>query len=395
MRTFIGLLAVGALLASGPAAAFEDGVLRVWINGDKGYDGLQEVGDLFEEELGIPVIVEHPDDATNKFQQSASAGEGPDIFFWPHDRLGEWAAAGLLSPIEPSPEVTADVIDMAWEAFTFNEQLWGYPISVEAISLIYNRALVPEPPTTFEEVIALDAQLQETRGVRAILWDYNNTYFTWPLLAANGGFVFSREANGDYDTSVTGVNAPGAKTGAELLQQMIADGIMTEGATYSVMEAGVANGEIAMMINGPWAWQNLKANGIDFGVAPIPAVAGEPGRPFVGVLGGMINAASPNKDLAVEFLENYVLAPDGLRAIDADVPLGAPASKTFFDELKRDPNIVATLASAAEGEPMPNIPEMGRFWSSMGPALQNITSGRQTPGEALDAAAERILQGGS
>ena len=64
MKRFFGLIAVSALLAATPAGAFEDGVLRVWINGDKGYDGLQEVGNLFEEELGIPVIVEHPDDAT-------------------------------------------------------------------------------------------------------------------------------------------------------------------------------------------------------------------------------------------------------------------------------------------------------------------------------------------
>ncbi len=393
MKTLIGLIAVSALLATGPAAAFEDGVLRVWINGDKGYDGLQEVGNLFEEELGIPVIVEHPDDATNKFQQSASAGEGPDIFFWPHDRLGEWAGAGLLSPIEPSPEVTADVIDLAWDAFTFNGQLWGYPISVEAISLIYNKDLVPEPPATFEEVIALDAELQE-KGARAILWDYTNTYFTWPILAANGGFVFEKTADG-FNTDVTGVNSTGAKTGGALIRQMIADGVMAEAATYSVMEAGVSSGEIAMMINGPWAWQNLRDNGINFGVAPIPAVAGQPSRPFVGVLGGMINAASPNKDLAVEFLENYVLTLDGLRAIDADVPLGAPASAAFFEELKGDSNIAGTLASAEAGEPMPNIPEMGRFWSAMEVALENLTSGRQSPEDALDAAADRILRGGS
>ena len=393
MRKTIAALVSTTLLSATPAAAFEDGVLRVWINGDKGYDGLQQIGDRFEAELGVPVIVEHPDDATNKFQQSASAGEGPDIFFWPHDRLGEWAGAGLLSPVEPGPEVTADVIDLGWDAFTFNGQLWGYPISVEAVSLIYNKDLVPDPPASFEEVIALDAALRE-EGARAILWDYTNTYFTWPILAANGGYVFEKTATG-FDVDATGVNSEGAKIGADLLRRMIADGVMPEGATYSVMEAGMASGEIAMMINGPWAWQNLRDNGIDFGVAPIPSVAGRPARPFVGVLGGMINAASPNKDLAVEFLENYVLTLEGLRTIDADVPLGAPASKAFFEALRGDANIAGTLASAEAGEPMPNIPEMGRFWSAMEVALENLTSGRQSPDEALDAAAERILRGGS
>jgi maltose/maltodextrin transport system substrate-binding protein len=48
------------------------------------------------------------------------------------------------------------------------------------------------------------------------------------------------------------------------------------------------------------------------------------------------------------------------------------------------------MASAQDGAPMPNNPEMGRFWSSMASALQNMTEGRQTPKEALDAAAKRI-----
>ena len=41
---------------------------------------------------------------------------------------------------------------------------------------------------------------------------------------------------------------------------------------------------------------------------------------------------------------------------------------------------------------MPNVPEMGAFWSAMGPALTNITSGRQTVDAALDDAAKRIAK---
>jgi maltose/maltodextrin transport system substrate-binding protein len=35
---------------------------------------------------------------------------------------------------------------------------------------------------------------------------------------------------------------------------------------------------------------------------------------------------------------------------------------------------------------------MGRFWAAMVSALNNMTEGRQTPKEALDAAAKRILK---
>ena len=61
-------------------AAIEEGKLVVWINGDKGYKGLAEVGKKFTAETGIPVEVAHPDSATDKFQQAAATGNGPDIF---------------------------------------------------------------------------------------------------------------------------------------------------------------------------------------------------------------------------------------------------------------------------------------------------------------------------
>jgi maltose/maltodextrin transport system substrate-binding protein len=34
---------------------------------------------------------------------------------------------------------------------------------------------------------------------------------------------------------------------------------------------------------------------------------------------------------------------------------------------------------------------MGKFWSSMASALENLTGGRQTPKEALDNAAARMV----
>ena len=380
-------LALGA--AFGPAQAAEPGKLLIWINGDKGYNGLQKIGDEFAKKTGVQVTVEHPEDAPGKFQQAAAAGKGPDIWIWPHDRIGEWIAGGLLQTVSPSKKVQADIDPLAWKAFTVGGKTWGYPISIEAVALVYNKALVKVPPKSFEEVMALDKKLS-AQGKKAILWDYGNTYFTWPLLAANGGYAFKLKADGTYDAEDTGVNNAGALKGAELLRKLIAEKYMPTGSGYSEMEAGMSKGTVAMMINGPWSWDNLRKSNIDFGVAKIPTVAGKKAAPFVGVLGAMLNKSTPNRDVAVEFIENYMLSVKGLKTINDDVPLGTPASKALFAELKSNPNIQATMASAQDGSPMPNNPEMGRFWSSMASALGNVADGRQTPKEALDSAATRI-----
>jgi maltose/maltodextrin transport system substrate-binding protein len=371
------------------AHASEQGKLSLWINADKGYAGIQKVGDEFTKKSGVPVIVEHPEDAPGKFQQAAAAGKGPDIWCWPHDRAGEWIAAGLIDPVKPSKKFQDEIDPTAWKAFTMGGKIWAYPISIEAIALIYNKDLVPKPPKTMEEIPALDKKLK-ARGKSAILWEYQNTYFTWPLLAANGGYPYKQRPDGSYDPTDTGVNNAGALKGAELLAKFVKEGIVPEDTSGSDTEAGVNNGSVAMMINGPWAWDNLKKSKINFGVAPIPSVAGKPAAPFIGVLGCMINHSSLNKELAVEFLEKNLLTIPGLEAMNAATPLGVPANKALYNKLKNDPNIKATMESAAAGHPMPNNPEMGRFWSSMAPALGNLANGRQTPKEALDNAAKRM-----
>ena len=383
-------LALSAALLAPAAQAQSNLKLLVWINGDKGYNGLQRVGDAFERQTGVRVEVQHPEGAPEKFQQAAGAGKGPDIFCWPHDRVGEWAKAGLIVPVRPNKAIRDEIEPSAWDAFRYRGKVWGYPIAIEANGLIYNKDLVPTPPATFDDVRVLDAELSR-QGKKAILWDFNKSFFTWPMLAGAGGYVFGKDQAGDFDPQQVGVNTPGAVKAGDTLKALIDDKVMPKGARYAEMEAGFARGTVAMMVSGPWAWDNAKKAKINFGVAPIPAVLpGQPSQPFVGVLGCMVSAPSKLKDVAREFLEHHLLRPEQLKVVNADVPLGVPANKAFYAELSSDPNIRATMENARLGRPVPNIPEVGRFWTAMDAALEAITNGLQSPQQALDGAAARM-----
>ena len=150
------------------------------------------------------------------------------------------------------------------------------------------------------------------------------------------------------------------------------------------MEQKMISGELATMVNGPWAWADLRKGGIDFELAPVPGVGGNPGKPFVGVLTALINRSTPNADLAKLFLEKYVCSVDGLKSIDDDTPIGVPALKALVDQMSAEnPLIKGTYENALNGVVMPNIPQMGRFWSSMKAAFEIATSGRATPEAAL------------
>jgi maltose/maltodextrin transport system substrate-binding protein len=376
-----------------PAAG--PGPLVVWFT-VKGAAGMRRAAEAFTRDTGVEVVIETPDEGPAKFQQAASAGKGPDIHVYAHDRIGEWTAAGLLHAVTPSARLRADIDPLAWQGFTLRGRTWGYPYAVEAVTLVYNKALVARPPATFDEVFALDDQLAR-QGRRAILWDYTNAYFSWPLLAAAGGYAFKPRPDGSWDTRDTGVANAGAQAGAQVIERLLREGRMPVGSGYAEMEAALAQGRVAMMINGPWSWVNLQRLGLDYGVARIPRVAGRPAVPFVGIKGLMINRATRQRELAVAFIEDYLLTPEGLRAVDQAESIGAPASRVYFDELSAQPavgeRIAAIMASARDGAITPSVPEMGRFWAAMKSSLTTLSEGRQSVPQALEAARRRIVAG--
>ena len=381
-------------VAPGSAPAWEPDRLLIWINGDKGYEGISEIGRIFEQKTGIPVAVEHPEGATDKFFHAAKSGKGPDIMIWAHDRLGEWADTGLLLPIDPDPAFIPRIFPKAWTAFTHRGRLWGYPIAMESTGLIFNKALISEAdiPTNLADCAALAPRLQ-AKGAATIMWDYNNTYFTFGLLASAGGYVFGQHPDGTYDTADIGVDHPAAVAALKAIVDLIRRKILPSSLSYSIAEAQMNQGKLAMFISGPFAWENLKKSGIDFGVTTIPGINGNPGRPFVGVVGAVFNRSSPNLDLAQEFLENYLITPKGLAAMDRHVPLGVPALIASYEAMAADPHIAGSMKNIEAGILMPNIPQMGVFWSAMESALSTVTALRAPPQEALANAANRMRRG--
>ncbi|WP_373689566.1 maltose/maltodextrin ABC transporter substrate-binding protein MalE [Photobacterium pectinilyticum] len=388
MKSFAQCSLTAALAFPMAASAMQEGEILIWINGDKGYEGLAEVGRQFEEDTGVKVNVQYPDSLEARFQQVAATGGGPDIIFWAHDRFGGYAKSGLLTKVTPSEEFKNKLVDFSWDAVTYDGQLVGYPIALESPSLIYNKDLLPEPPTTWEELYEIEKQMS-AKGKKAIMWDVKNAYFTWPMISANGGYAFKKTDTG-FDGKQIGVNNEAGVAGLSFLVSLSNKGVVSADMDYAVSESEFNKGNVAMTINGPWSWTNLDKSNINYGVAVFPTLDGGKSNPFVGVLSAGINAASPNTDLAVEFLENYLITDEGLAKVNDDKPLGAVTLKSFQQELSKDSRIAATMTNAENGEIMPNIPEMTAYWFAEGAAIENALQGRQTVQEALDTAASQI-----
>lgn len=386
-QTALAVLA-GLCVAQGAVAKIVEGQLTIWISADKGYNGLAEVGKKFETDTGVKVLVEHPGKLEELYQQVASTGDGPDIIIFAHDRFGGYAQAGLLAEIQPSAEFKAKISDIGWAATKYNGKQIAYPIAIESLSLIYNKDLVPTPPKTWEEIENIDKDLK-TKGKSAIMWNLAEPYFTWPVISSQGAYAFKATSTG-YDVKDIGVNNEAAQKGLQFVVDLAKKKVINADMDYSVSEASFNKGNTAMMISGPWAWSNVEKNGINYGVAVLPTLNGKASKPFVGVLSAAVNSASPNQDLAKEFLENHLLTDEGIETINKDAPLGAVALKSYQAKLANDPRIAVTMENAKNGEIMPNAPQMSRFWYAEKAAIMSAVSGRQSVKAALDEAQAKI-----
>ena len=372
--------------------AWTNGELLIWMDADRGH-ALEAIGKKFENDFGLKVTVEAPEKITESFPIAAQMAKGPDIVIWAHDKLGEWADAGLIAPVQISEEFKNKFFPKAWQAVLHNEWIWGYPIALETVTLIYNKKLLDgPPPTRLSDLVSLNEKIKkEHPGVTTILWDYKNSYYSWGILASAGACVFAKNGPED-DLKNVGVGNRGAVEGLSKIIALIHAGVLPKSVSYSAVEDLMGQGKLAMMISGPWAWSNLIKNGIDFGVAPIPGVDENVGRPFVGVTVAYLNRSSPNQDLIKEFLESYALTDEGLTAMYHAKPTGVPAVISIYEKLAKDNPLLRQLKVAVEyGQVMPNIPQMGRFFSSVSGALQIATEGRASAKAALEEAEANML----
>jgi maltose/maltodextrin transport system substrate-binding protein len=368
--------------------AWTNGELLIWMDADRGQALKAVAAKTFEGYFGLKVRIESPEKITDSFPIAAQMAKGPDIVIWAHDKVGEWADAGLIAPVQVSEEFKNRFFPKAWQAVLHRDQFWGYPIALETVTLIYNKKLLEgSPPTQLSDLVALNEKIKkEHPGVTTILWDYNSAYYSWGILASAGAYVFAKNGS-DYDLRNLGVGNRGAVEGLSKIIALIRAGVLPKSVSYSAVEELMGRGKLAMMISGPWAWSNLIKNGIDFGVAPIPGVDGNVGQPFVGVTVAYLNRSSPNQDLIKEFMEHYALTEEALAAVYRAKPTGVPALISIYEKLAKENPLLRQLEAAVEdGQVMPNVPQMGRFFTSVSGALQIATQGRASAEAALQEA---------
>ena len=391
-RTFsFALVLVLTLALGGAALASTPGELLIWAD-DTRAPVMEDLGRQFEAEFGVPVKVTELGfgDIRSQLAVAGPAGEGPDIIVGAHDWLGELIVNGLIEPIDLG-DLAGDFEQVTLDAFTWGDQLYGVPIAFESIGLIYNKALVPTPPATWDELLDMAAALTDReQGYYGFLMQMPDPYHTFPLFSATGGYVFGTNPDGTLNPLDVGLNNEGSVRGLEVFDHLIESGLLPVGTDYNTMTSLFNQGRVGMIISGPWALGDAAAAGIDFGFTRIPTIDGGQPAPFVGVQGFMVSAFSENKILAEVFLKEFVVNTDTYLAMFARDPR-PPAYKPALDQLEDNLIVQGVRESGGAGVPMPSIPEMGSVWTAWSDAIELVMNQELEPKEALDIAVQQFV----
>ncbi len=354
------------------------GKITVWTHfGGPELEWLKAQAAAYQKATGTPVeVVEVPfNDIKQKFILGAPQGEAADLIVTvPHDWLGEMAAAGVLEPVGKyaTKAYLADLMPVALDAFSYQGKLFGLPMNAESVALIYNKKFVKTPPKTWDAFLAL-AKKYTTGETFGFLYDLANPYFNYGWWKAYGGYVFGKNPDGSLNPADLGLGGePGYKAGQFVKDLRYKYNLVPEGVDYGVADGAFKDGVLAMILNGPWALGDYKKAGLDFGIAPLPAPpGGGPWGPFVGVQGIVLNAYSKNKVAAINFAKVLVRPAAQIAFNKAGGRI--PVSQGALAELKDNPVVKGFSTTIAMGDPMPNIPAMGKVWGPWGNALSLIT----------------------
>jgi arabinogalactan oligomer / maltooligosaccharide transport system substrate-binding protein len=371
-------------------AAVPDATIRIWAD-DTRAAVLVELADEFLATYNVEVVVEEVSGIRDQFIIAAPAGEGPDIIVGAHDWIGSLIASGLLAPIDLG-EKAADFTELSLQGFTYTDgQLYGMPYATENLGFFYNTDMVTEVPTTWDGVMALGQELKDAGTVQyAMALAGTPTYDALPVQTAFGGYIFGLNEDGTWNPNDLGLDSEGEIAAMTFLRTQIEAGLIPDSFDWDTGHTLFETGQTAFLMAGPWALDRIRASGVPYAVTSFPAATegGEPGAPFMGVQGFMVNAFSENVLLAQAFLTEFVATDEVMQQLY--VTGLRPSAFVSVLEATDDPDLAAMGVAGENATLMPYIPEMGSVWAAWGSGVTLALTGELTPAEAMGDAATQI-----
>jgi len=323
----------------------------------------------------------------DKLTSAIPGGNGPDLFIYPQDRIGAWADGGVIEPIEFwVDDARADRFTReSVESMAYKGSLWGLPVTVKSLALFYRPDLVPTPPRTTDELLALAPAMRAKAGY-AIAYANVDLYGHAPWLSGHGGTIM--DASGEL-----AIATPEAAAAMAFARSLVAKGAAPAGAEGPLVATLFNEGKAATVISGPWFVTDI-AKGTPWKVATLPIVSstGKHAAPFLGAEGLLMSARARDKDTAFEVMD--ALTSDVAAIERARIARQVVPNPRAYDDptVAADPVLGAFRAQLEHTVAMPKGPAMRMIWTPYKTALGEVIAGRAEPADQLRSV-EREVKG--
>ncbi|UOQ49395.1 ABC transporter substrate-binding protein [Gracilibacillus caseinilyticus] len=352
----------------------------------------QIIEDYNQSQDDIEVKAEYvPFDEMNRQLSVGTAGDTlPDVVIADTVNNASMASMGILSDITEQVEKwgkTDQLLKGPLNSAVYQDKYYGLPLTTNALGLFYNKKLLEEagieaPPKTWEELEQVAAALttDEVKGFGlSATRSEEATFQVYP-------FIYS--AGGDYQH----LDSPEVEEAFNFLKGMMDKGYMSKDiitATQDNLSRKFMEGDLAMMINGPWMIDQIAAKeDLEFGITKIPK-----DEQYVSVTGGDNIAITKDGDVdaAWDFVswlfepgQNERFAKEtGYYPTRADVLDQAEYWQTeqYFKDFVP---IMEEAVARGPSADWPNVSEAIQI------SLQEVLTGTKPTAESLKDAAEKV-----
>ena len=271
---FVFVLALGTASVSGKTT------LTFW-NGYTGPDRpvLEQLVAEFNSlhpDIEIVMDIQPWDSLYQKLLTSFVVGSGPDIAGFACENIPQYAAAGVLSPVDDF--YSGDYMDVemlvaaAVENGIYDGQHFGVPMDFATMLMYYNKdhfaaAGLPDTPPRdwgeFKEYLLVLTNAPEQYGLAIGMKD---TAPMWPILLwGNGGGILTREGEVLLDS-------PETKEAMRFWADLVMNhNVSPIGLTGAEADKLFQSGKASIEIVGPWMTTGFTEAGLNYDVAPVPA----------------------------------------------------------------------------------------------------------------------------
>ena len=341
-------------------------------------------------------VVHYPnEDLRTNFQNAALTGAGPDLVYGPTDTIGIFHTSDLIQPVEGfiDQATLASLDPKALAAGNVDNKTYMLPdINGNQIAMVYNKKLVSTPPTTWADFVAVTSKLQDPSKKKfGFAYFEKEPYWLVGFYQGFGGKLL--DAN----------NAPTLDNPAMVSALQFAYDIQAKyhlgfkGMDYDQTHELFKSGNIGIILNGSWSWQDYVKSGIDLGVAPMAALPNGKTPIFLSSTKGFMinkNDTVTAKKAAINQFFAFDLSPDNnAKYAISQSQLPTVTAALALPSVKNDALIQASIKSMQYTTPMPIAPQLRAVWDAIRPNLDAVINGQMSPADASKKIQQDAVQG--